>query len=141
MRHQDDCGTLVERVPDRRQGRFDSLGVGDGASDFVLRDVEIDANQGALAFEGEVFDKQFGHDFLDSKLVLKNAGIRMENGMASPFGLQTGSLTEHPYRCCVEELKREGRRFNHADEVSPAALPESIVRSFLVRHVPGSVRF
>ncbi|KFB70704.1 MAG: hypothetical protein AW09_004194 [Candidatus Accumulibacter phosphatis] len=74
VRHENDGCTMVQSILDRRQGRLDPLGIGDGAGGLVLRDVEIDANQRAFAFEGEIFDEQFGHDFLDSEWVLKKAG-------------------------------------------------------------------
>jgi hypothetical protein len=82
---------MVQSILDRRQGRLDPLGVGDGAGGLVLRDVEIDANQRALAFEGEIFDEQFGHDFLDSEWVLKKAGCGKKpawNGMEAKQGQQ-----------------------------------------------------
>jgi len=75
--HENDGGTVVQRIFYRRQSCLDPLGVGDGAGGLVLGDVEIDANQRALAFEGKIFDEQFGHDFLDSERVLKKAEIRM----------------------------------------------------------------
>jgi hypothetical protein len=59
--HQDDRRTLVERVADGRQRRLNALGVGDGAGGFVLRDVEIHADEGAFALQIEIFNKQFGH--------------------------------------------------------------------------------
>jgi hypothetical protein len=76
---------------DRRQRGLDAFGVGDGAGHLVLGNVEIDANQGALAFEGEIFDEQFGHDFLESELVLRKAGIRIAKGMVSPYWLSDDS--------------------------------------------------
>jgi hypothetical protein len=95
VRHQDHGGALFQSRLDCRQRGLDTLGVGDGAGHLVLRDVEINANQGALAFEGEIFDEQFGHDFLDSEMVLKKAGIRMENGMVPPYWPQNDSSSEH----------------------------------------------
>ena len=49
MAHQHHGRALLQRVADGRQRSFDALGVGDRAGDFVLRDVEIHANEGALA--------------------------------------------------------------------------------------------
>ena len=59
--HQNHRRTLVERVFDGRQRRLNALGVGDGTGGFVLRDVEIHADQGAFALQVEIFNKQFGH--------------------------------------------------------------------------------
>ena len=61
MAHQDYGRTLVERVADGGQRGFNALGVGDCTGDFVLRDVEIHANQGTLALQIEIFNEQFGH--------------------------------------------------------------------------------
>ena len=64
--HQHDGAALVERVFDRRQRGLDALGVGDGAGDFVLRHVEIHADEGAFALQFDIFNKQFGHKmFID----------------------------------------------------------------------------
>jgi hypothetical protein len=43
VRHENDGGTLVQSILDRRQRGFDALGVGDRSRHLVLRDVEIDA--------------------------------------------------------------------------------------------------
>ena len=61
MAHQHDGCALFERVFDGGQSGFDALGVGDGAGGLVLRDVEIHANEGALALQVEIFDKKFCH--------------------------------------------------------------------------------
>jgi len=49
--HEDDRGSLVERVLDRGKRRDDALVIRDRAGGFVLRDVKIDADEGA--FTGE----------------------------------------------------------------------------------------
>jgi hypothetical protein len=95
VRHENDGCTLVQGILDRRQCGLDALGVGNGAADFVLGDVEVNADQGALAFEGEIFNEQFGHDFLDSEWVLKKAGIRIENSTGCPCWLHDDSSAEH----------------------------------------------
>jgi hypothetical protein len=53
---EDDRGALRERVLDRRQRGGDARVVGDGAGGLVLRDIEVDAHEHALAGETEVAD-------------------------------------------------------------------------------------
>ncbi len=54
--HQDDGGALPQRVLDRRQRGGDPLVVRDRAGGLVLRHVEVDAHQHALAGEVEIAD-------------------------------------------------------------------------------------
>ena len=61
MARENDCGTLVERILDCRESRFDALGVGDFARHLVLRNVKINADENALAFEIEIFNGKFCH--------------------------------------------------------------------------------
>ena len=56
----DGC-TLVESVLDGRESGFDTLGVGDFASHLVLRNVEVDTDEHALAGEFEIFDRELCH--------------------------------------------------------------------------------
>ena len=56
-----DCCTLVESVLDGREGGFDTLGVGDFASHLVLRNVEVDTDEHALAGEFEIFNRKLCH--------------------------------------------------------------------------------
>ena len=56
----DGC-TLVESVLDGRESGFDTLGVGDFASHLVLRNVEVDTDEHALAGEFEIFNRKLCH--------------------------------------------------------------------------------
>ena len=72
---EDHSSTLVESVLDGREGGFDTLGVGDFTSDLVLRNVEVDTDEHALAGEFEIFDRKLCHYstfWLELKLRLKS---------------------------------------------------------------------
>ena len=56
VRHEHHRRALFQSKLDRRQRRDDALGIGDGTGNLVLRDVEIDAHEDALAGEVEVAD-------------------------------------------------------------------------------------
>ena len=59
--HQHDGGAVVEQVLDGGQGGADAGVVGDGAGGLVLRHVEVDADQGALALPVHVLDGLLVH--------------------------------------------------------------------------------
>ena len=61
MAHEDDRSAFVQSIFNRRQRGFDAFGIGDRAGDFVLRHVEIHADEGAFAFQFDIFNKQFSH--------------------------------------------------------------------------------
>jgi len=61
--HQDNAGSLVERVLDGREGGDDALGVRDGAGGFVLGNIEIDADEDAFSIERDVGDRFFHASF------------------------------------------------------------------------------
>ena len=58
MRAKDNSRVVVQQVLDRLQGRTDTLVIGDIAV-FVLRDVEIAANDDLFAIYVDVFDTLF----------------------------------------------------------------------------------
>ena len=59
MAGEDDGGAAIERVSNRRQRRRDPRVVGDPA--VLQRNVEVDANEDALALEVEVLDRELRH--------------------------------------------------------------------------------
>ena len=62
VRHEDDRSAFFQSELDRWNRGGDASGVGDGAGDLVLGDVEVDAHEYALAREGEVADGlKIGH--------------------------------------------------------------------------------
>jgi len=73
MRHEHDARALLEGKLDRGQGRDNALVVGDGAGGLVLRDVEIDAHEHALAGQIEIAD---GFEFRHWKSEKNNRGLR-----------------------------------------------------------------
>ena len=74
MAHQHHGSPLVERVANRRQRCFNALGVGDGASDFVLGHVKVHADEGAPALQCDLFNKKFGHKIKSVRLPCKQGG-------------------------------------------------------------------
>jgi hypothetical protein len=57
--HENDGCAFIQGVLDRGQGGGDALGIRDGASLFVLGNIEIDAHENAFSGEGNVFDGFF----------------------------------------------------------------------------------
>ena len=114
MRHQDHGGALVKGIFDRRQRGLDALGVGDGSGSLVLGDVEIDPDQGALAGEGEIFDEQFGHNFLGNSLRLRKGCNRhfkhAEKSGNSTAGLEVSSTSVAQSIAGSVLACRQGRR-------------------------------
>ena len=61
MGSEHDGCTVIESVLDGRESGFDTLGVGDFASHLVLRNVEVNTDEHALAGEFEIFDRKLCH--------------------------------------------------------------------------------
>jgi hypothetical protein len=80
MRRQDDPGVVLHRIADRPHRRLDTRGVADDA--VLQRDVEVDANEDALAAEIEVVEqshrsRQPAHNLLP--ISVATSTIRFEN--------------------------------------------------------------
>jgi hypothetical protein len=60
MTHEHHGGAGLKHVLNGRQGRNNTLVVGDGTGGLVLRDVKIDADENAFAGEIEIAKGHFG---------------------------------------------------------------------------------
>ena len=67
VRGENDCRTVVERVLNRRERRDNALRIGNRAGYFVLRDIEVNADEHAFAVNIDITNCFSCHDvFVDN---------------------------------------------------------------------------
>jgi hypothetical protein len=90
MTGKDDGSSLSECVVDGGEGRRDPLGIGDGTSFFVLRDIEIDADKDAFTGKIEILDCFFSHGCAEKGVLwllrMNVAEFRPKKGNAGKAG-------------------------------------------------------